>query len=44
MDGGMAEVEQFLRSKGFIVETTSPYWAPEKFKTFMLVAKRECGA
>lgn len=42
MDGAMAEVEQFLRSKSFSVSRSSPYWAPENFKMFMLVAKREC--
>lgn len=40
IDGSMAEVEQFLRSKGFDVSSTSPSWAPENFKMFMLVARR----
>jgi FkbM family methyltransferase len=43
IDGSMAAVEQFLQSKGFTVSKTSPYWAPEDFKMFMLVAKRESG-
>lgn len=44
IDGGMAAVEGFLRSKNFSVSRTSPDWALEGFKMFMLVAKRECGA
>lgn len=43
IDGGMAEVERFLRSKNFRVSRTSPYWAPENFKMFMLIAKRAGG-
>jgi FkbM family methyltransferase len=41
IDGSMDAVEQFLRSKNFTVSKTSPYWAPEDFKMFMLVAKRQ---